>query len=101
MIALRPVLERRVWNDGPRGRGFGHGADDSSVVVEEAVSEKPGGRSKVTVAQDIRSRWSNWKVNCAGGRATYEVVVAGVAYLLYVSPLLSSALSASRQNDKC
>ncbi|KAL3488038.1 Ctr copper transporter family-domain-containing protein [Aspergillus germanicus] len=85
MIALRPVLERRVWNDGPRG--FAHGAGDSSVVVEEAqaVSEKPGSRSKVTVAQDIRSRWSNWKVNCAGGRATYEVVVAGVAYLLMLA----------------
>ncbi|KAJ0421359.1 Ctr copper transporter family-domain-containing protein [Aspergillus carlsbadensis] len=89
MIALRPVLERRVWNDGPgrRGNGFVHEAGDSSVVVEEgqAASEKPRARSRVTVAQDIRSRWSNWKVNCAGGRATYEVVVAGVAYLLMLA----------------
>ncbi|KAL3461021.1 Ctr copper transporter family-domain-containing protein [Aspergillus heterothallicus] len=83
MIALRPILERRVWNDGPRG--FGHGAEDSSLGLEQAGAiEKPASR-KVTVSQDIRARWSNWKVNCAGGRATYEVFVAGVAYLLMLA----------------
>ncbi|KAL2821212.1 Ctr copper transporter family-domain-containing protein [Aspergillus granulosus] len=78
MIALRPILERRVWNDGPRGAV--HGASDTSL--EKAALEKPG---RVTVTQEIRSRSSNWKVNCAGGRATYEVVVAGVAYLLMLA----------------
>ncbi|KAL2833061.1 Ctr copper transporter family-domain-containing protein [Aspergillus pseudoustus] len=86
LIALRPILERRVWNDGPRNRGFVHSAaSDTSLEQAGVLPEKPVATGRVTVAQEVRSRWSNWKVNCAGGRATYEVFVAGVAYLLMLA----------------
>jgi hypothetical protein len=32
--------------------------------------------------QELGRRWSRWRVNPAAGRATYELVVAGIAYLL-------------------
>jgi hypothetical protein len=32
--------------------------------------------------QELGNRWSRWRVNPAAGRATYELVIAGIAYLL-------------------
>lgn len=77
LIALRPILEGRVWTDGVQ-----HGAPSQNL--DAAVHHKPksyvsGWRLSI---QELGARWSRWRVNPAAGRATYELFVAGIAYLL-------------------
>ncbi|KAL4874408.1 Ctr copper transporter family-domain-containing protein [Aspergillus karnatakaensis] len=73
LIAFKPILERSVWTDGPRGQKplILHGDPEKSV--------------ETGLQRDLKSQWSNWKINSAGCRATYEVVLAGVAYLLMIA----------------
>ncbi|KAL5337690.1 Ctr copper transporter family-domain-containing protein [Aspergillus crustosus] len=80
LIAFKPSLERRVWSDGPRI--VIHSAEDKGIPSEQAGLESS---SESNLRRDIGSRWSNWKVNSSGGRATYEVLLAGVAYLLMIA----------------
>ncbi|KAL4860646.1 Ctr copper transporter family-domain-containing protein [Aspergillus spectabilis] len=80
LIALKPILERRLWTDGPRNTI--HLLSNTDTPLEQGGLEKG---AEPSLARDIGSRWSNWKVNSAGGRATYEVVLAGVAYLLMIA----------------
>lgn len=73
MIAVRPILEGRLWTDGIK-----HSMDDH-VLGEEPQKQVSGVRQSL---QEMGRRWSRWRVNPAAGRATYELLLAGIAYLL-------------------
>jgi hypothetical protein len=82
LLALRPILESRVWNDHGSVTHGGHVLHDNAHV-EHGQQQKDGVSSSVgQVRYDISSRWAEWRVNDAAGRATYELLVAGVGYLL-------------------
>lgn len=82
LLALRPILESRVWNDHARVIHGGHVLHDNAHV-EQQHSLKDGALTGVSqVRYDFSSRWAEWRVNAAAGRATYELLVAGVGYLL-------------------
>ena len=82
LLALRPILESRVWNDHARVIHGGHVLHDNAHI-EQQHSLKDGGLAGVSqVRYDFSSRWAEWRVNDAAGRATYELLVAGVGYLL-------------------
>lgn len=77
LIALRPILEGRVWTDGVR-HGMPHENLDAAVH-HQPKAYVSGWRLSM---QELGDRWSRWRVNPAAGRATYELLVAGIAYLL-------------------
>lgn len=74
LVALRPILEGRVWTDGVRHSMLGENIPDGTRT--RRVS---GWRLSML---ELGQRWSQWRVNPAAGRATFELVVAGIAYLL-------------------
>ncbi|EED17377.1 conserved hypothetical protein [Talaromyces stipitatus ATCC 10500] len=81
LLALRPILESRVWSDHARIHGGGHILHDSAQIEQQSI--KAGGTTSVRqVRYDLSSRWAGWRVNDAAGRATYDFLVAGVGYLL-------------------
>ncbi|OKL60879.1 hypothetical protein UA08_03734 [Talaromyces atroroseus] len=82
ILALRPILEAHVWNDGVRNNS--HFLHDHARIEQQQTSG-PVSNSFSNVKNDITSRWSEWRVNPAAGRATYELVIAGIAYLLMLA----------------
>lgn len=77
LIAVRPVLEGRLWTDGVQ-----------HVTLEGHMGQKTETKhvSGVQLSmQELGNRWSRWRVNPAAGRATYEVVIGGIAYLLMIA----------------
>ncbi|KAJ5389086.1 uncharacterized protein N7496_000154 [Penicillium cataractarum] len=74
LLALRPILEGRVWTDSVR-----HSMLDENLPDEAKTKRVSGWELSM---QELGRRWSRWRVNPAAGRATYELVVAGIAYLL-------------------
>lgn len=74
LLALRPILEGRVWTDSVR-----HSMLDENLP-DEARTKRVSGWTLSML--ELARRWSRWRVNPAAGRATFELVVAGVAYLL-------------------
>lgn len=73
LIALRPILESRLWTDGIRHSG--------SPLVGEQDDQKNVHGVQQSI-QELGARWSRWRVNPAAGRATFEVIIAGISYLL-------------------
>jgi hypothetical protein len=74
LLALRPILEGRVWTDSVR-----HSMLDENLPDEAKTKRVSGVQLSM---QELGRRWSRWRVNPAAGRATYELVVSGIAYLL-------------------
>lgn len=74
LVALRPILEGRVWTDSVR-----HSMLDDNIPDDARTKRVSGWRLSML---ELRRRWSRWRVNPAAGRATFELVVAGAAYLL-------------------
>ncbi|XDG09661.1 hypothetical protein ABKA04_009276 [Annulohypoxylon sp. FPYF3050] len=80
MLALKPVLEKSIWNSavGPGGE---------LIPDEEAGFQKenmPTQSPLMRVYGDIRKRWAVWRFNTSLGRACFELSLASVGYLLYV-----------------
>lgn len=73
LVAVRPIFEGRLWTDGA------HHSVEAHVKPDEPQRRVSGVRQSF---QEIGRRWSRWRVNPAAGRATYELIVAGIAYLL-------------------
>lgn len=72
LIAIRPVLEGRLWTDGMQ-----------HATLDDKHDAQTRHMSGVQLSiQELGNRWSRWRVNPAAGRATYEMFIAGVAYLL-------------------
>ncbi|KAJ5256537.1 ctr copper transporter [Penicillium angulare] len=75
-IAIRPILEGRLWTDGVR-----HG---TGLIGETETKHLSGAQTSM---EELGRRWSRWRVNPAASRATFEVLIAGIAYLLILSML--------------
>lgn len=82
LLALRPILESRFWNDHARVIHGGRMLHDNAHIEQQQPLKSGGMAAAGQVRYDISSRWAEWRVNAAAGRATYELLVAGVAYLL-------------------
>ncbi|KAJ6086842.1 hypothetical protein N7467_005756 [Penicillium canescens] len=79
LLAVKPILEGRLWTDSIHDHML---HDHSNLEAGKSPRAPSGVRMS---AQEIGSRWASWRVNPAAGRATYEVVLAGVAYLLMLA----------------
>lgn len=86
LLALRPILEKRFW--GPTA-GVGAAAASLKKSTSEEENDEEGrllarqqGQALAVVGRDIRRGWAGWRVGAAASRATYEMVIAGVGYLL-------------------
>ncbi|PYH97863.1 hypothetical protein BO71DRAFT_480896 [Aspergillus ellipticus CBS 707.79] len=66
LLALKPILETHLWADSSLHNNHMH-------------------TQTVTPAQDIKRRWSRWRINPAAGRATLELGIVGVGYLLMLA----------------
>ncbi|KAJ5999028.1 hypothetical protein N7451_006838 [Penicillium sp. IBT 35674x] len=76
LIAVRPVLEGRLWTD-----GISHASEP--LIGEHDHKKHMSGAQKSM--KEIGRRWSRWRANPAAGRATFELILAGVAYLLMLA----------------
>ncbi|PWY89230.1 hypothetical protein BO70DRAFT_426868 [Aspergillus heteromorphus CBS 117.55] len=74
LLALKPILETRLWADSSLHHTHTHAHIDSPVHTQP-----------VTPVRDIRRRWAQWRINPAAGRATLELAIAGVGYLLMLA----------------
>ncbi|PLB36843.1 copper transporter family protein [Aspergillus candidus] len=78
LLALRPILEARYWSNRPAPLSPpSESSVEKGVEVREVPAEVGG-----SFWGDIGKAWSGWRVNSAGARATYDLIVAGVGYLL-------------------
>ncbi|KAJ5860970.1 uncharacterized protein N7529_008280 [Penicillium soppii] len=79
LLALKPILEGRVWTDSIHDPMPQH----HSHVEAGKIPQTPSGLR--STMQEVSHRWSSWRINPAAGRATFELVMAGVAYLLMLA----------------
>ncbi|WQF80707.1 Putative Ctr copper transporter [Colletotrichum destructivum] len=80
LLAVKPVLEDRFWRNLAT-------FDDAAKDVEDAHSTdgvEPG-KSAGVLRRDIAGRWRGWRAGAAAARATYEVIVGGIGYLLMLA----------------
>ncbi|KAJ5613619.1 hypothetical protein N7528_007273 [Penicillium herquei] len=75
LIALRPVLESRLWTDGVR--------HSNEPLIDTIPGKHVSGVQKSL--SEFSRRWSRWRVNPAAGRATFELIIAGISYLLMLA----------------
>ncbi|KAK1973838.1 low affinity copper transporter [Colletotrichum cereale] len=78
LLAVKPVLEERLWRNPPT-----HATKDAESV-DYTESAKPG-RTGVALGRDLVQRWKGWRAGPAAARATYEVIVGGIGYLLMLA----------------
>ncbi|GKT52461.1 uncharacterized protein ColSpa_12642 [Colletotrichum spaethianum] len=79
LLAVKPILEERFWRNLPT---YNIGKDTESSPYAESVEP---GKAGVLVRKDIVVRWKGWRVGAAAARATYEVIVGGIGYLLMLA----------------
>ncbi|KAI6782752.1 putative ctr copper transporter [Emericellopsis cladophorae] len=84
LLALRPILETRLWR---RTAAAASEAVAQSEVDDEKVRLLAGQprQSLAIVKRDVQRKWSGWRVSVATARATYELFVAGIGYLLMLA----------------
>lgn len=83
LLALRPILEARLW--GRTAAAEAAAASRKGLEEEGGNGAVPPGQPRRALAaavMDARRRWSGWRVGTAASRATYELLIAGVGYLL-------------------
>ena len=83
LLALRPILETRLW--GRTAAAAAVAASTKGSEEERGEGAVPAGQPRhaiAAVAMDTRRRWSGWRAGTAASRATYELAIAGVGYLL-------------------
>ncbi|KAI3546520.1 ctr copper transporter [Colletotrichum lupini] len=79
LLALKPVLEDRFWRNYPV-----YESDKQALTSHHAESVEPGQAGSV-IRKDIVGRWKGWRAGAAAARATYEVIVGGIGYLLMLA----------------
>ncbi|KAK2038062.1 hypothetical protein LZ31DRAFT_534008 [Colletotrichum somersetense] len=78
LLALKPVLEERLWRNSPT-----HVNNDSGSARDAESGE--AGKAGVVVKTEVVQRWQGWRAGPAAARATYEVIVGGIGYLLMLA----------------
>lgn len=81
LLALRPILETRLWSRTAAAEAVAASMKGLESDGEGAVPRQPR-QALAAVVMDARTRWSGWRVGTAAARATYELAIAGVGYLL-------------------
>lgn len=82
LLAMRPILEARMWSR-TAAAAAAASLKGSEVLEEEGMlMDGQLGQALVVVGRDARRRWSGWRVGTAASRATCEMAIAGVGYLL-------------------
>lgn len=80
LLALKPILEDRFW------RNYTIYDSNKDFTTSNHGGEIERGSAVVVMQKDLGRRWAGWRASAAAARATYEVIVGGVGYLLYVNP---------------
>lgn len=85
LLALRVVLETNFWTDGRQYHQTAYGTNQIEPELQ-AQDEQEGLKVQNRILRTaINGRRPRWQVNPAAARATYELLIAGCGYLLYVS----------------
>ncbi|TDZ29589.1 hypothetical protein C8035_v011145 [Colletotrichum spinosum] len=79
LLAVKPILEDRFWRNNPA-----YDSDKQPFYAHGGGEVEPGLGASV-VRRDIVGRWRGWRAGAAAARATYEVLVGGVGYLLMLA----------------
>jgi hypothetical protein len=89
MLAFRPILEASVWRDSGNAHGPLHQSQHHGVGghAHHEATDKPEYRPQsqygwIAFRTEISRRWLGWRASSSAGRACYELVLAGLAYLL-------------------
>ncbi|XXG99434.1 hypothetical protein Hte_005773 [Hypoxylon texense] len=77
MLALKPVLEKSMWNPSIKSNGILVPDDESAHHKEMGVNQ-----SAKHVFNTAWKRWTMWRFKTSLGRATFELLLATVGYLL-------------------
>ncbi|KAI1758832.1 Ctr copper transporter family-domain-containing protein [Hypoxylon sp. FL1150] len=80
MLALKPILEKLIWNTSVKPEGILVPDDEASYQKETSPHQ-----SAKSVYKNVRKRWSIWRFQTSLGRATFELVLATVGYLLMLA----------------
>ncbi|WDK21138.1 ctr copper transporter [Colletotrichum graminicola] len=78
LLALKPVLEERLSRNT---------TTHTTQVTESAKDAESGeaGKAGVVVRTDVVQGWKGWRAGPAAARATFEVIVGGIGYLLMLA----------------
>ncbi|KAH7305762.1 Ctr copper transporter family-domain-containing protein [Stachybotrys elegans] len=82
LLALRPILERRIWRTPSIHTDMDN---DPSLLHDQKIAHPSPSQVLSNVSRDVSTGWAGWRVAPAVARATYEVVVVGVGYLLMLA----------------
>ncbi|KAK1590274.1 Ctr copper transporter family-domain-containing protein [Colletotrichum navitas] len=78
LLALKPVLDERLRRNSPTH------ATQVSETAKDAESGEAG-EPGVVARTDVVEEWKGWRAGPAAARATYEVIVGGIGYLLMLA----------------
>ncbi|KAI1410268.1 hypothetical protein F5Y13DRAFT_168052 [Hypoxylon sp. FL1857] len=81
MLALKPILEKTLWNTIVRPEGELIPEDETGYQKDEMTARPAVKR----VYGNVRRRWAAWRFKTSLSRAFFELLLATVGYLLYVS----------------
>ncbi|KAK1990897.1 hypothetical protein LX36DRAFT_591669 [Colletotrichum falcatum] len=77
LLAVKPVLEERLWKSPP--------PPARATKDTESAQSDEAGKAGGPVGRDVVQRWKGWRAGPAAARATYEVVIGGIGYLLMLA----------------
>lgn len=86
LLAFKPLIESRVWSAHMRR----HGDGDRLLAQQDSYDKRDPAQLVAAIGGEFGSRWRGWRVGPSAARATYELLIAGIGYLLCV--LLSQLL---------
>ncbi|KAI1451535.1 hypothetical protein F4805DRAFT_471581 [Annulohypoxylon moriforme] len=78
MLALKPVLEKSIWHAAVESRGELLPDEEGSYQKEDMTGRSP----LMRVYGDIRRRWAAWRFKTSLSRASFELSLATVGYML-------------------
>ncbi|KAF6816109.1 ctr copper transporter [Colletotrichum sojae] len=80
LVALKPILENRFWQNNSN-----YESDKQRLTSHQVGGEIDPGMGPVVVRRDFVGRWRGWRAGATAARATYEVVIGGIGYLLMIA----------------
>lgn len=80
MLAMKPILEMTLWNGavGHRGELI---PDDEAGYHKDVTAQPPAKR----MCSVVRKRWVAWRFTTSLSRASFELALATVGYLLMLA----------------
>ncbi|KAI1397518.1 Ctr copper transporter family-domain-containing protein [Hypoxylon fuscum] len=81
MLALKPILEKSLWNATIESEGVLVPDEDASYQKEGMAPRQ----SVKSVYGTVRRRWTIWRFRTSLSRALFELLLAAVGYLLMLA----------------